>query len=72
MCGQSLEDLTSALSKFNFIKEACRMETIICLLMAMYFMQAAESGGFKNIRKFLYVLSILSAGMGVINLIAWG
>lgn len=48
------------------------METIIHLLMAMYFMQAAESGGFKTIRKFLYVLSILSAGMGVINLITWG
>lgn len=45
------------------------METIIFLLMAMYFMQAAESGGFKNIRKFLYTLSILCAGMGVLNMI---
>lgn len=48
------------------------MEAIICLLMAMYLMQAAEAGGFKNIRRFLYFLSILSAGMGVLNLITWG
>ena len=48
------------------------MEATICLLMAIYFMQTAEAGGFKNIRKFLYLLSILSAGMGVINLITWG
>lgn len=45
------------------------MEAIICLLMAMYIMQAAEAGGFKNIRRFLYLLSILSAGMGVLNMI---
>lgn len=48
------------------------MEAIICLLMAMYIMQAAEAGGFKNIRRFLYFLSILSAGMGVLNMITWG
>lgn len=48
------------------------MEAIICLLMAIYFMQAAESGGFKSIRRFLYFLSILSAGMGVINTITLG
>lgn len=48
------------------------MEAIICLLMAIYFMQAAESGGFKSIRRFLYFLSILSAGMGVINMITLG
>lgn len=48
------------------------MEAIICLLMAIYFMQAAESGGFKSIRRFLYFLSILNAGMGVINMITLG
>lgn len=48
------------------------MEAIICLLMAIYFMQAAESGGFKSIRRFLYFLSTLSAGMGVINMITLG
>ena len=48
------------------------MEAIICLLMAIYFMLAAEAGGCKNIRRFLYFLSILSAGMGVINMITSG
>ncbi len=48
------------------------MEAIICLLMAIYLMQAAETGGFKNIRRFLYFLSIMSAGMGVLNMITLG
>ena len=48
------------------------METIILLLMAMYFMQAAESGGFKKIRNPLYALSILSAVIGIANLSVWG
>lgn len=45
------------------------MDTVFCMLMAIYFMLTANSDSFNSMRKFLHFLSILCLGMGVLNMI---